>query len=155
MEVIPESRTLRRFHLLHAQQIVISRMFGFSPMTRALLHRLPAVRFNSAATATAAIVARCRARTVPNSHHVLIILSSRNVSGVLDSPESATDAEINTLEKRNVREKCYHLYRLATALQVTGTARCLAYPEPRSRYHHCLGRRSDLEDMGLAGGGGV
>ena len=29
------------------------------------------------------------------------------------------------------------------------TARCLACPEPRSRYDHCLGRRSDLEDMGL------
>src|SRR5262249_55139083 len=91
--------------------------------------------------------------TVPNSHHVLIMLSSRNVSGALDSPVSATDAEINTLEERKVREECYHLHRLAPALQVAGSAGCLVCPEPRSRYHHCLGRRSDLEDMGLAGGG--
>src|SRR5215475_9466083 len=32
-----------------------------------------------------------------NSHHILIMLSSGNVSGVLDSPVSATEAEINIL----------------------------------------------------------
>src|SRR5215469_11621672 len=95
----------------------------------------------------------CCLGTAPNSHHVLIMLSSRNVSGVLDSSTSATYAEINALEKRNVREECYHLRRLAPALQVAGTARRLACPEPRSRYHHCLGGRSDLEDMDLRGGG--
>src|SRR5215510_7190433 len=69
------------------------------------------------------------------------MLSSRNVSRALHLPVSATDAEINTLEKRNVREECYHLYRPALALQDAGTARCLACPEPRSRYHHCLALR--------------
>src|SRR5215470_6125027 len=102
----------------------------------------------SASHKHAAAVASAR---YPNSHHVLIMLSSRNISGVLDSTVSATKAEINRLEKRNVREECYHLHRLAAALQVASTARCLACPEPRSRYHHCLGRRSDLEDMAPAG----
>jgi len=55
---------------------------------------------------------------VPNSHDVLIMPSSRHVSGAIDSPVSASDAEINTLEKRNVREECYSLYRPAPALQV-------------------------------------
>src|SRR5215469_198202 len=91
--------------------------------------------------------------TVPNSHHVLIMLSSRNISRLLDLPVSAIYAETNTWEKRNVREEGYHLHRLAPALQVAGTARCLARPQPIGRYHDCLGRRTDLEGMGHAGGG--
>src|SRR6516164_1282851 len=82
-----------------------------------------------------------------NSHHILIMLSSSNVSGVLDSSVPATEAEINQLKKRNVREESYHLHRLATALQVAGAATALACPQPRSGYHNCLGRRPDLEDM--------
>src|SRR5215470_913086 len=111
----------------------------------------------SASHKHAAAVASAR---YPNSHHVLIMLSSRNISGVLDSTVSATKAEINRLEKRNVRlekrnvrEECYHLHRLAASLQVASTARCLVCPEPRSSYHYCLGRRSDLEDMAPAGKG--
>jgi len=47
-----------------------------------------------------------RAGIAPNSHHVLIKLSSRDPSGALDSSVSATDAEKNILEKRDVREQC-------------------------------------------------
>ena len=57
------------------------------------------------------------------------MLSSGNVSGVLDSPVSATEAEINLLEQQNVREESYHLHRLATALQVTGIALISCLPK--------------------------
>src|SRR5262245_54798399 len=83
-----------------------------------------------------------------SSHHTLIW----HVSGVLDSPVSAAEAEINTSEKRNVKEGRVELHRLAPALHVAGTARCLACPQPTSGSHHRLGRGSNLEDMDLAGG---
>jgi hypothetical protein len=43
--------------------------------------------------------------TVLNSHHVLIMLSSRNASGVLDSPLSATHAEIKQIGENEMSEK--------------------------------------------------
>src|SRR5579872_70881 len=68
--------------------------------------------------------------TVPNSHHLLIMLSSRNVSGVLDSLVSATDVETDASEKRNVREECYHLQGIASVLQVARTATRLPFTQP-------------------------
>ena len=48
--------------------------------------------------------------TVPNSHHVLIMLSSLNVSRVLDSPVSATDVEIKPIGET----KCQRRVQLLT-----------------------------------------
>lgn len=49
--------------------------------------------------------------TVPNSHDVLIMLSSWNISELLDSPMSATDAEMNTMENR-MSEKSANKYAI-------------------------------------------
>ena len=45
-----------------------------------------------------------RTGIAPSSHHVLIKLSSLDPSGALDSSVSATLADKNILEKRDVRE---------------------------------------------------
>jgi len=92
-------------------------------------------------------------------------LTARNTQATRQCPAQPLTAKVkgevvvpgSRLEmgtRRNLSDlEYYYLRRLAPALQVAGTATCLACPEPRGRYHHCFGGRSDLEDMGLAGGG--
>jgi hypothetical protein len=51
------------------------------------------------------------------------MFSSRKISGLIEVTYLPQMQRSTPLEKRNVREECCHLHRIALALQIAGTAK--------------------------------